>query len=147
MGYSADAVEVSGPIVIKKERVGEVFAFLLERPADEFLGGQRWSWTDNFVEYEQTPEGLLKLFTDYGFYGDLVEGDEGDLGDGGDVHLQDWGGDQLGSSADDVWGTLARFANGDVRWVFRGEDGELWADCIEAGQHVTRQVRVTVLDD
>lgn len=132
MGYSADSIDVSGPIVITADKVVPFFEHIIAQPPDEFTG-PRWSWTQDFVTYEQTPEGLLRLLTDYGFYGEVDDDDQS-------VQLECWGGEELGTTSDDVWETLAKFARDDVRWIFVGEDGCTWADCIEGGEHGTRDV-------
>ena len=121
MGYMAD-LRKGSDIIIKDAR--PLWDDLVKAAAAD---DRRFSWTETTDHYEQrTPvawERCQHLLADYGFCGFYWLGRHDSHG----LVIEEWGGDKIGSSWDDIWEVLARHAE-PYEWEMLGEDGTIWQE-------------------
>ena len=140
MGYMAD-LRKGSDIIIKDAR--PLWDDLVKAAAaDDWVGPGRFSWTETTDHYEQrTPvawERCQHLLADYGFCGFYWLGRHDSHG----LVIEEWGGDKIGSSWDDIWEVLARHAE-PYEWEMLGEDGTIWQESNPDG--VRRTLRLLLL--
>lgn len=130
MGYMADKV-TGQPITMNKETY-TAFAGLLDRVETESNIGGHISWCDPLEAMRARGiEGLdlvVKVLEDYGF---IVHYD-GNIAD--ELVIETWGGDKVGSSWDPMWRAIGDVVTEPVKWLMRGEDGDVWVELCVPGK-------------
>jgi hypothetical protein len=140
MGYSADKLKGDG-LVVPKARYNDLLDGLRIAEKDDWPGGHI-SWCqpiDDYLKKWDDPGdlGLLleDVLEDFGFYVE-VEDDE--------LIVDDWGGDKLGGSWDQVLEAIAAVTTTATEWFMHGEDGCLWAEVFDGQGHVeSRDVKLS----
>jgi hypothetical protein len=131
MGYCADTEQMSGEIVLAAKDMPRLIEGL--RLAESKIGHISWCNTiDEYILVEADPTKVVaQLLADYGFLTELKDSN---------VVLNDWGGDKIGMSWDEVWDAIGSVSTDSITWIMRGEDNEMWAETIEGGTHRQRRV-------
>ena len=131
MGYCADTEQMSGEIVLAAKDMPRLIEGL--RLAESKIGHISWCNTiDEYILVEADPTKVVaQLLADYGFLTELKDSN---------VVLNDWGGDKIGMSWDEVWDAIGSVSTDSITWIMRGEDNEMWAETIEGGTHRQRKV-------
>lgn len=151
MGYSADLLRIDtpsgqdAPIILEADRLPAVMDAL--RQAE--LHDGHISWCNQTTDYEarfpgNLPAIISAILCDYGW----EETGADETGYPGSVALGWWGGEKLGSSWDGVLQAIAIGLDPDLRYdlIMSGEDGEMWAERIHAGNVLTLSVQMQVVE-
>lgn len=127
MGYSATSI-THPEIRIPRENAKQFLEAL--RPHEARIGHISWcnlvdSYINAHADYSYASADMME---DYGFIARVNHETH-------DVILSQWGGDKIGSSWDEVWGTLATVVDPTVHtvWHMVGEDGEHWLQSLHGG--------------
>lgn len=154
MGYTAELHHSDAPIVIPAHRIEAVLDELAkaeDRPDDDWRSGdhdRHLSWCRPIATYTGTPiERLTAILAAYGFTQCIeVVQPTGPNAYNVALEVHSWGGDKIGSDWGAFWCALGHHAATPTTWTMQGEDGHMWAQCIDGRGNVDEYTVTLTVD-